>query len=187
MGGRIAAPFYVLYASSQIEVTGATLGLLSLAFLGADTIANLGWGYAGDKVGFRGTLVAAVALWVAATGLLLTAHTLPAILIAFVGLGAASSGYMMSSTTLVLEFGRREDMAMRIAMSSTAEGYDGSARAPCRRADRLRARLSGAVRHRDGHAGQRVVVADIPGPGTAQADQRRRAPRCSHESADRRL
>lgn len=122
MGGRIAAPFYVLYASSQIEVTGATLGLLSLAFLGADTAANLVWGYAGDKLGFRATLVASVALWVAATGLLLTAHTLPAILIAFVGLGAASSGYMMSSTTMVLEFGRREDMAMRIALSSTAEG-----------------------------------------------------------------
>jgi MFS family permease len=39
-----------------------------------------------------------------------------------VGLGAASSGYMMSSTTMVLEFGRREDIAMRIALSSTAEG-----------------------------------------------------------------
>lgn len=122
MGGRVAAPFYVLYAASTIEMTGATLGLLSLAFLGADTLANLVWGYAGDKFGFRATLLAGVALWIASTGMLLTAHALVPILIAFMGLGAASSGYMMSSSTLVLEFGRREDLAMRIALSSTAEG-----------------------------------------------------------------
>lgn len=122
MGGRIAAPFYVLYAATTIEMNGATLGLLSLAFLGADTLANLVWGYAGDKFGFRSTLLAAIALWIGATALLLNAHALVPILIAFVGLGAASSGYMMSATTLVLEFGKREDIAMRIAISSTAEG-----------------------------------------------------------------
>ena len=122
MGGRVAAPFYVLHAQETVGREGTTLGLLSLAFLGADTFANLGWGYAGDKFGFRATLLGSIALWIASTAMLLTAGSLLPILIAFVGLGAASSGYMMSATTMVLEFGRREDMAMRIAMSSTAEG-----------------------------------------------------------------
>jgi MFS family permease len=44
------------------------------------------------------------------------------ILVAFFGLGAAQSGYNMSSQTMVLEFGLREDIAMRLAFSSTAEG-----------------------------------------------------------------
>ncbi len=122
MGGRIAAPFYVLYAGRQVELDGATLGLLSLAFLGADTLANLVWGYAGDRFGFRATLVASLALWIAATAMLVASHELTPILVAFVGLGAASCGYMMSATTLVLEFGSRDDTAMRIALAATAEG-----------------------------------------------------------------
>lgn len=122
MGGRIAAPFYILFATQRVGMDGATLGLLSLAFLGADTLANLVWGYAGDRFGFRATLLASLILWIGSTGLLLGAHSLPTILLAFIGLGAASCGYMMSATTLVLEFGAREDTAMRIAMAATAEG-----------------------------------------------------------------
>jgi MFS family permease len=44
------------------------------------------------------------------------------ILIAFFGLGAAQSGFLMSSQTMVLEFGARDDMAMRLALTSTAQG-----------------------------------------------------------------
>ena len=54
--------------------------------------------------------------------LLLAAHTPAAVFAAFFGLGAAQSGYNMSSQTMVLEFGLREDTAMRLAFSSTAEG-----------------------------------------------------------------
>ena len=122
MGGRIAAPFYILLATQRLGMDGATLGLLSLAFLGADTLANLVWGYAGDKFGFRATLICSLALWVGATALLLVSHDLPMTLVAFIGLGAASCGYMMSATTLVLEFGSRDDTAMRIALAATAEG-----------------------------------------------------------------
>jgi len=44
------------------------------------------------------------------------------IFMAFFGLGAAGSGFMMSSQTMVLEFGARDDMAMRLALTSTAQG-----------------------------------------------------------------
>lgn len=122
MAARVAAPFYILHASQVVGLSGATLGLFSVAYLGADTVSNLAWGYLGDKTGFRAALVASVALSVAATGLLLAAHDQTLFLLAFVGLGASSAGYMMSSSTLVLEFGERHDMAMRLAISSTAEG-----------------------------------------------------------------
>lgn len=122
MAGRIAAPFYILYAGTGVELTGETIGLLSLAFLGADTISNLVWGYLGDHSGFRSSFVAALILWVGSTALLLFADSLPMYLIAFFGLGAAQSGYQMSSQTMVLEFGERKDIAMRLAISSTVEG-----------------------------------------------------------------
>jgi MFS family permease len=122
VAGRIATPFYVLYASKSIAITGANLGLLSLAYLGADTIANLVWGYTGDRVGFRAILIAALVIWSSSTILLLYGTGYAPLFVAFCGLGAAQSGYLMSVSTMVLEFGPRDDMAMRLALSTTAEG-----------------------------------------------------------------
>ena len=119
--GRMAVPFYVLYVSASIPMTGATLGLLSLAYLGADTASNLIWGYLGDKTGFRLVLLFSILIWIAATLLLMGNHQEWAIFLAFFGLGAAQSGYMMSAQTMILEFGARDDLPMRIAVSATAE------------------------------------------------------------------
>lgn len=133
--GRIAAPFYILSAGRVIHLDGKNLGLMSLAFLGADTVTNLGWGYTGDRFGFRTTFIGALVLWIAATALLIASPYLPSlhaggieigavawIFICFFGLGSAQSGQMMSSSTMVLEFGTRDDMAMRLAFTQTAQG-----------------------------------------------------------------
>ena len=60
--------------------------------------------------------------WTLATTLLMLNHAPWAIFLAFFGLGAAQSGYMMAAQTMILEFGSRAEMPMRIAISSTAEG-----------------------------------------------------------------
>jgi MFS family permease len=122
IAARVAAPFYILFAARQMPLDGATIGLLSLAFLGADTLANILWGYMGDRVGFRLAFLAAIGVWMAATALLLLANNRSMIFLSFCGLGAAFSGYLMSVTTMVLEFGERKDMAMRLALSTTVEG-----------------------------------------------------------------
>lgn len=119
---RVAAPFYVLYVAKSMHVDGAMLGLLTLAFLGADTVSNLVWGYLGDRVGFRWVLLLSIVVWIAATILLMTVHAPAAIFLAFAGLGASQAGYMMSTMTIILEFGSRDDLPMRIALSTTAEG-----------------------------------------------------------------
>ena len=129
---RVAAPFYILFAGRTMSLDGANLGLVSLAFLGADTVTNLGWGLAGDRFGFRAAFVASLILWVAATALLLTApgagtDAQMVILAAFFGLGAAQSGFLMSSQTMVLEFGAREEIAMRLALVATAQGATSAA------------------------------------------------------------
>jgi MFS family permease len=119
--GRIAIPFCILRAGQQMEIDGAAIGLFSLAFLGADTLTNLVWGTLGDRYGFRLTFIGTVALWlISLTGMLFAAEPWH-FLLAFFGLGAAMSGNMMSVTTLVLEFGHRDDMPMRLALSTTAE------------------------------------------------------------------
>jgi MFS family permease len=121
VANRIASPFYLLYAGGKIGMSGATIGELSFAYLMADTATNLIWGYLSDKSGFRSTFLVALVLWIGATGLLMGVHTLPMFMLAFFGLGAANSGYQMSSQNIVLEFGHRDDIAMRLALSNTAE------------------------------------------------------------------
>lgn len=122
IAARAASPFYVLYIAQIMRLDGQLIGLLSLAFLGADTVSNLVWGALGDKVGFRWVFIASSLIWIAAIILLMTAHDRTQVLLAYVGFGAAMSGYLMSSTTIVLEFGARQDIPMRLALSTTAEG-----------------------------------------------------------------
>jgi len=119
---RIATPFYILHVGATMHLDGATLGLLSLAFLGADTVSNIVWGYLGDRSGFRLVLLASIAGWIAATVLLMSLHAPAVIFLAFCVLGAAQAGYGMASQTMILEFGHRDDLPMRIGISATAEG-----------------------------------------------------------------
>ncbi len=119
--GRIAVPFCIVLAGQILPLNGEFIGLLSLAFLGADTLSNLLWGYLGDRRGFRLVLILSVAVWLAALLLIVFASQRWQFLLGFVGLGMAMSGYLLSTTTMVLEFGEREDIPMRLALSSSAE------------------------------------------------------------------
>ncbi len=129
--GRAATPFYAIYVTHLMTTmgavhglagTGAFLGLLGTAFIGADAVSNLVWGYLGDKTGFKLVLILSMAFSVASTVLLMNVHAPWAFFLAFFGLGGSQSGYMMAAQTMILEFGRREEMPMRIAISSMAEG-----------------------------------------------------------------
>ncbi|QJQ31252.1 MFS transporter [Sphingomonas lacunae] len=122
MAGRIAAPFYILIAADHMPLDGTTIGLLSLAFLGADTLSNLLWGYSGDRAGYRATFIASMVFTLAGLTLLVLWPTPAATIAAFFAFGIGSSGYQMSAQTMVLEFGSREDLPMRIALSTTVEG-----------------------------------------------------------------
>ena len=121
VAARVSLPFYILYAADVMDMSGAAIGLLTVAFLGADTISNILWGHLGDRFGYRLTMILALLVWLVALGLLLVADGPVPIFIAFFGIGASMSGYMMSATTIVLEFGSREDLPMRLALSTSAE------------------------------------------------------------------
>jgi MFS family permease len=119
---RVSAPFYILYAQKLMPLSGETIGTLSLAYLGADTVTNLIWGHLGDKHGYRVSLIGVFMLWACSIALLFFAWSPEAIVMAFFGLGAAASGYVLAAGTIVLEFGLREDVPMRLAFVTTVEG-----------------------------------------------------------------
>ncbi|MFM6852710.1 MAG: MFS transporter [Sphingopyxis sp.] len=122
MAGRIAAPFYILIASRHMPLIGSTIGLLSLAFLGADTLSNLLWGHWGDRVGYRATFLLALSCLLGGLALLAVGGSTTTIVAAFCAFGVGTAGYQMSAQTMVLEFGSREDLPMRIALSTMVEG-----------------------------------------------------------------
>ena len=107
MGSRIGQPFFFLFAifalgisaEAQPEQFGATLAILSFAYMGADTLSNLVWGYLSDRQGFRSTFVISTAMNIAGrcgTDALRTRWRRtrwPSSLI-----GAGQSGFQMSTT-----------------------------------------------------------------------------------------
>ncbi|HJW41215.1 MAG TPA: MFS transporter [Rhizomicrobium sp.] len=121
IASRVAQPFYIIYVAHKIGLTGQTIGTMSLAFLGADTVMSLGWGYLADNFGFRSNFIIALLFWIFSTILLMQVSSPLWLFIAFFGLGAGNSGYQMSAQNIVFEFGHRDDMAMRLAFSNTAE------------------------------------------------------------------
>jgi len=124
--GRMALPFYILYAGLSIGLDGPTLGGLTFAFTVSATISNLAWGAMADRTGFRLTFLLSIALWIAATALLIFTDGLLMAFVVFIGVGAAVQGFQNSSQNLTLEFGNRADLPTRLAVANTASELAGT-------------------------------------------------------------
>ena len=124
--GRMAMPFYILYAGQSLGLTGATLGTLTVAFTLSATVSNLLWGAIADRRGFRLAFLASIALWVASTLLLILGEGLWLSIIVFVGIGASVQGFQSSAMNLTLEFGHRDDVPLRIAIANSSSEIAGT-------------------------------------------------------------
>ncbi|MBW2242639.1 MAG: MFS transporter [Deltaproteobacteria bacterium] len=121
--GRMSVPFYVLYA----DPGPALLGPLTIAFILSWSMGNLAWGEIADRIGFRAVFIASLLLWVvAALALMYAGHEAIVLVLIMVGLGAGFGGFQMSSQNLVLEFGSRENLPMRIAVANAASELVGA-------------------------------------------------------------
>ncbi len=112
-------PYYVLFAGTRIELTGATLGILTAAFLVGQTVINLIWGVLADRRGFRIVFNASLAVWILAVLLLMRTTELSLLTLAFVALGTGGGGFMMAAQNLVLEFGSLANLPMRLAVANS--------------------------------------------------------------------
>jgi MFS family permease len=118
--GRMAMPFYVIYAMTRMEIGGEELGLLSLAFVLTNSVGNLLWGVIADRRGFRAVFLGALLVWIAATFLVIDSDTFQQLFLAYAGVGMGLGGFMLSAQNLVLEFGSRRNLPMRIAVANSA-------------------------------------------------------------------
>lgn len=133
--GRMAVPFYILYVGDVIGVpneagihvlSGSAVGVLSLTFIIANSTTLFLWGLMADRTGFRIVFLWALGLWIlSALGLMLFADTLPSFAVAFFGIGTGMGGFQMAAQNMVLEFGERQDLPMRIALANSAQEFAG--------------------------------------------------------------
>lgn len=118
--GRMAVPFYSLYAEARLDPSGAQWGQLTAVFVLTQSAGNLVWGMAADRVGFRAVFLAALGTWMLSAVALLVAPSFAILLLVFAGLGAGLGGFQMSAQNLVLEFGSRHNLPLRIAVANSA-------------------------------------------------------------------
>jgi MFS family permease len=123
----MAVPFYFLYVQRKLSMSvGEALGILTLAFTLANTTTNLLWGWMADRTGFRLVFLASIALWILSAILLMQASELVLVIVSFSGVGMGLGGFMLSAQNMVLEFGDREDLPMRIAVANSASELVGA-------------------------------------------------------------
>ena len=121
--GNMATPFYILFAQSQMEVTGAVIGLVTMVWMLASNTTSLAWGAMADRMGNRVVLIATLGVWIAAHVYLMFMQSLFDLMLFFAVVGIASGGFHQSGQNMVLEFGRSRDVALRLATSGTAVNF----------------------------------------------------------------
>lgn len=124
--GRMAVPFYFIYAGREIGITGQSLAILTPCFLLANSTTNLVWGWIADRTGFRLVFLVSISVWILSAVVLMASSEIVGFALAFLGLGAGLGGFMMSGQNMVLEFGSREDLPLRIAVSNSASEFVGA-------------------------------------------------------------
>jgi MFS family permease len=124
--GRMAVPFYFVYAGREIGISGQSLAILTPSFLLANSTTNLLWGWIADRSGFRLVFLLSMILWILASVLMMGSDDTLGFAIAFFGLGAGLGGFMMSAQNMVLEFGSREDLPLRIAVANSSSELVGT-------------------------------------------------------------
>ncbi len=117
--GRVAVPFYILYAHTQITLDGADLGLLTSVWVLTGTTSNLFWGIAADRTGHRIIMVLGIGLWAASQAVLPLLDSFYAFAWFFAVVGLASGGFMMAAQNLVLELGDEADRPLMIATANS--------------------------------------------------------------------
>lgn len=118
--GRMAMPFYILYAGTQMPISGALLGALTTMWMLTGTATNLIWGGVADRNGYRIVMILTLALWAGAHIELLLADDIIGILLFFVMIGTAVGGFNQARQNMVLELGSDEDIPLRVAVSNMA-------------------------------------------------------------------
>ena len=124
--GRMAMPFYILFAGTVMELTGTLLGVVTTVWMLTSSTTNLFWGYIADRSGYKIVMATTLAIWAVAHGALFSIETSTGLIVFFVLMGMASGGFNQAGQNMVLEFGKAADIPIRLAASGSAVNLIGA-------------------------------------------------------------
>ena len=117
--GAMSSPFYAIYASSQLQVTGSVLGYFTVMLLSGGMIASVLLGVLGDFFGHNISLLIAVVCGIGSATIALFGSSVGHFYALFFLLGFSLAPTFMVCTNLVLEMATIEQRSSYLALNST--------------------------------------------------------------------
>ncbi len=119
---RAGIPFYILAATSKLELTpqesAATVGVFTFALLATQTIGNLLWGYYSQGRGWKAPLELACLLIGVASFFVPSLTSLTGFIVVVALSGLSDSGFMLPSLNILMEFGKPESRSSYIGIAN---------------------------------------------------------------------
>jgi MFS family permease len=112
---RGVLPLYIVWIGREFGMTGTRLGTFTVIFSLAQSGSTLGWGWLGDRGGYKRVFQLSNLCWLAGTALLLMSPSVWLASVTYALVGAGVGGFILAGSNLVLEFGTERERAMRIA------------------------------------------------------------------------
>ena len=114
-GARGVLPLYIVWITREHGMSGSRLAWLTVMFSIAQSASTMGWGYLGDRRGYKGVFILSSLCSLLGTFALLVISGLWVSYLTYALIGAGLGGFMIAGSNLVLEFGSERERAMRIA------------------------------------------------------------------------
>ena len=124
--GRMAMPFYILFAGTRMDLSGAMLGVLTTIWMLSGTVTNILWGSIADRSGFRVVMITTLSMWTFCHFQLLLIEGIVGVIVFFVLFGVSFSGFNLARMNMVLELGADKDIPLRVAVSNMASNTVGA-------------------------------------------------------------
>ena len=117
---RGVLPLYIVWIGREFGMTGARLGTFTVMFTLAQSGSTMGWGWLGDRGGYKRVFQLSTLCWLAGTALLLISPSVWLASLTYALVGAGVGGFILAGSNLVLEFGTERERAMRIATHNSS-------------------------------------------------------------------
>jgi MFS family permease len=117
--GIMGFSFYILYALRQFDMDTVTAGFFTATFTAAQTAANLGMGWVGDKIGHRAMLILGA---ISGLGSIIIALFAPSIVwfyLVFALAGMSIVSIWTTAMAMTVDFGKESERPLYIGLSNT--------------------------------------------------------------------
>jgi hypothetical protein len=118
-GLPLAFPFLTLYATRELGISLAWVGVYVAARQAGGILSNFGWMPLGNKLGTRSVILSGLALAVLGFGIILFCQSAVALALAFVLAGAGMSAMAVGFSGYILELGTPELRPLLFALEDT--------------------------------------------------------------------